>query len=338
MNFTVLHSACVSPEQRFDWWCELISHDVAPARITSEHSADFPASAGSLALGTVRLTTMSFPAIRSQRTPGLIRRSDPEGYELALIQDSDMWISQGRNDSRLKAGDFALWNTSLPYDGRGLSGTGSSFFRAVILYLPRAELPLPPARMDQLLARNMSARDGMGAILAGFLRNVLEQAPALAEQDAERLGTAVWELTTAFLAHRLSVYDRLPPEAKNRMLLARIDTFIEDNLADPRLSPSAIAAHHHISVRCLHYLFRQRQETVAAMIRRRRLEHCHADLTDPRLRTLPIHAVAARWGFTSAAGFSRSFHTAYGITPKEHRHTLLAAPLARKDKEPCAVC
>ncbi|MEV6394703.1 helix-turn-helix domain-containing protein [Streptomyces sp. NPDC051907] len=323
MDFAPLHSTCVPPEHRFDWWCELISRDVAPARITSEHADDFRASAGALDLGPVRLTTMSFPPIRSQRTPALIRHSDPEGYELALLLDSGLWFSQARSDTRLSAGDLALWSTSLPYDGRGLSGTGTGTFSAVILHLPRPLLSVPGEKVEGLLASSMQARSGMGAILSGFLRNVVAQAPSLTAQDTERLGITAWELTNAFLAHRLNAEDRLPPEARTRVLLARISAFIDDNLADPQLSPTAVAAHHHISVRLLHQLFRQRQETVSATIRRRRLEHCHKDLSDPRLHTLPIHAVAARWGLADAAGFSRAFRAAYGVSPREHRHAAL---------------
>ncbi|QCX74198.1 DNA-binding transcriptional activator FeaR [Streptomyces sp. YIM 121038] len=51
--------------------------------------------------------------------------------------------------------------------------------------------------------------------------------------------------------------------ARTRMLLARVDTFIDDNLADPALTPPAVAARHHVSVRTLHTLFRARERTVA---------------------------------------------------------------------------
>lgn len=348
MGYTVLHSTSVPPEQRFEWWCDLISRDVAPVRIQSRHTSDFLADAGALDLGAVQLTTMSFPPIRSLRTPALIRHSDPEGYELALILDSEMWISQSRQESRLSTGDFALWSTSRPYEGQGLSGTGGPLLRGIVLHLARSGFPLPSGRVDRILARAMSGRTGVGAVLAGFLRSVVEQAPSLERPELERLGTAAWELTVAFLAHHLDAHDRLPPEARSRMLLARVNAFIEDNLAEPGLSPASVAAHHGISVRTLHYLFRQRQETVAATIRRRRLARCHAALSDPALRALPVHAIGARWGFTNAVTFSRSFRSAYGITPNEHRRSTLPvppavppsrigpAPLARRIKKDCA--
>ncbi|MFI5571895.1 helix-turn-helix domain-containing protein [Streptomyces sp. NPDC051740] len=74
-----------------------------------------------------------------------------------------------------------------------------------------------------------------------------------------------------------------------------------------------------MSVRTLHQLFRDEPESVAATLRHRRLEHCHADLTDPRLRHRTISETALRWGFQRPADFSRAFRRAYGVSPSEAR-------------------
>ncbi|MDP9861474.1 MULTISPECIES: helix-turn-helix domain-containing protein [Streptosporangium] len=322
MNFIALQSTDLPPGQRFDWWCDLISHDVAPTRITSDHTDDFRATAGAVDLNDLRITTMSFPALRSERTPALIRRSDPEMYELTLITGGEMWISQAGKDARIHAGDLVMWDTSRPYDGRGLEGTS----RAMILHLPRAQLPLPVKKVDELLARRMPARAGMAAILAHYLRSLVRQTSSMALLDVRRLGTLTLDLAMAFLAHRLNAQDRLPLETRQQALRVRIRAFVEHNLADPHLSPAAIAAHHHISVRYLHLLFQRPETTVMAWIRQRRLENCRADLADPRLRAHSIQDIAARWGFTHATDFSRSFRRAYGMSPKDYRHSVLDSP------------
>ncbi|EDY53391.1 helix-turn-helix domain-containing protein [Streptomyces clavuligerus] len=102
-------------------------------------------------------------------------------------------------------------------------------------------------------------------------------------------------------------------------LVERISAFIDRRLGDPALGPGGIAAHHHMSVRSLHLLFRGQPETVSAMIRRRRLERCRADLADPRQRSRTITEIAARWGFRHPAQFSRAFRAAYGTAPRELR-------------------
>nr|WSX47797.1 helix-turn-helix transcriptional regulator [Streptomyces sp. NBC_00974] len=104
---------------------------------------------------------------------------------------------------------------------------------------------------------------------------------------------------------------------------ARIRAFVDHNLPDLRLGPDTIAAHHHISVRLLHSLFQEEPETVAATIRRLRLERSRADLADPRLSHSKVGEIAARWGFRHPADFSRAFRLAYGMPPSDYRRLAL---------------
>lgn len=120
----------------------------------------------------------------------------------------------------------------------------------------------------------------------------------------------------------------------------RIGEFIRRRLGDPGLSPATIAAAHQISLRTLHRLFQQQGTTVAARIRRERLERCRADLSDPLMRSRSIHAIAADWGFTRPADFTRSFRAAYGLTPSDFRHIAgrvpsdLRTPRSGTDRQP----
>jgi AraC-like DNA-binding protein len=127
------------------------------------------------------------------------------------------------------------------------------------------------------------------------------------------------DLFSVALAARLGRDGAVPPGSARGALLQRIQAYIERHLADPGLSPGTVAAAHHISVRYLHKLFQERETTVAGWIRRRRLERCRLDLIDPRLRSRPVGAIGARWGFVNAAHFNNVFRTAYGMTPGEYR-------------------
>lgn len=301
--------------ERFDWWCDLVWQDVARTIITSDHAAAFQAGAETADLGLVKVTAMHFAPIRSLRTRTLIRQSDPEVYELTLIKGDPMWLSQRRNDTAARAGDLLLWDTSQPFDG----GVCGDHAEAIIVHLPRSALSLPSDRIDRLVAQRMPATHGMGAILAAFLTEVLGQASACRPQDLNTLGTVTLDLASAFLAQRVDVTRRLSPETRREVLAARITAFIDRNLADPGLTPAVVAAQHHISLRSLHLLFQPSGESVAATIRRRRLERCRRDLADPRLRHRTIGETAARWGFHRPADFSRAFRGAYGLAPSELR-------------------
>jgi AraC-like DNA-binding protein len=108
--------------------------------------------------------------------------------------------------------------------------------------------------------------------------------------------------------------------------MAQIHAFIRANLGDPDLTPGAIAAAHHISLRYLNKLFQAEGRTVAGWIRERRLERCRRDLAEPRLDDRTIKAIAARWGFTNSAHFSQAFRSAYGLSPREFRQQRATVP------------
>ncbi|MEU3460820.1 helix-turn-helix domain-containing protein [Streptomyces sp. NPDC006733] len=317
-----MDTLALPPAHRFDWWCETVSRGAAPTRISSDHAADFVGRVEMLSAGPLEATSMSFPTLLSERTPALIKQSDPESYELTLIAGGEMSVAQARREAVLSAGEFVMWSSSQPYTGRVSSSADAGLSQGIVLHLRRNLLPFSEDRIRHLLATPMSASQGIGAILAHHLRTVFQEAPRLGEPESARLGAATLQLAYALLAQHLDAHASLEPEARGAVLLARIDAFIDEHLADPHLSPHAVAAGHHVSVRTVHQLFRQREETVSATIRRRRLERCRYDLADPRLDHLPVHAVASRNGLEDPAGFSRSFRQAYGLPPAEYRRTV----------------
>ncbi|MGW6707970.1 helix-turn-helix domain-containing protein [Streptomyces sp. NPDC054956] len=179
-------------------------------------------------------------------------------------------------------------------------------------------------RFDWFLAQRIPTDSGMGAILAQYMRSLAVHGEECGPAELERLGAVALDLVGAALAGRLGAEDEPDERARTEALLARIDAFIGHNLGDPELSPSVVAARHHISLRRLQLLFQERGESVAASVRRRRLERCRADLADPGQPTVPVHAVAVRWGFTNASVFSRLFRDTYGESPSGFRRAAVA--------------
>ncbi|MEU8518966.1 helix-turn-helix domain-containing protein [Streptomyces sp. NPDC048577] len=315
-------------EDRFDWFCEAVSSEVMPVTLSSRHPAGFRAGITDVDLGVVRLSSVACSPVLSRRTPAHIRRGDPENLQLALITRGVFRISQRGSESVISGG-LVLTDTSRPSEGACADGQ----VETVMLQIPRASLALRPDRVDRLLARNLTADTGSGAILAGFLTTLLAHASPCGPQELRAMGSVALELATACLAQQLGDPGLAPAEARAQEARQRVHRFIENNLGDPDLTPQAIADRHGISLRTLHTLFGDQPLTVAAHIRRSRLERAHADLARAELGTHPVQAIAARWGFSSATAFSRAFREAFGLTPTEHRALHRAAP-ARDAQQP----
>ncbi|WP_327302729.1 helix-turn-helix domain-containing protein [Streptomyces sp. NBC_01298] len=322
--WSVVSSGGVPAGERFDWYADIISREVMPAALSSERPAEFQGEAAVVDLGSLRASKFSLSPLRSRRTAALIRRGDPEQYQLALLRKGVTSMSQHRNACTVGAGDLMLWDTSRPSDNTMHAEGGQ--VRATILMLPRDVLPLRPERLERLLARRIPGDRGIAAILASFMTALEDHAAECEPRELARLGSVAVDLATACLAQHLDAEEAIPAEARAEVLLRRIHAFIEHNLGDPELAPPVIAARHTISVRSLHQLFQGQGESVRARIRRRRLEQCRTDLGRPELAAHPVQSIAARWGFSGPEVFSRSFREAYGLTPTEYRALTAVSP------------
>ncbi|MEH1057755.1 helix-turn-helix domain-containing protein [Micromonospora sp. CPCC 206171] len=313
-------TAWLPPAERFDFWQELVARESVPARISSAHAADFIASARVVDLGVVRLGEWRYPSLELDRTRRMIRSTDPELYQLALPLSGHGAMSQQRRSAPLAPSGFNLVDTVRPHgSSHQTEGASAGPLRTLTALVPHAALPLPAHRIEELLAAELPAGSGMGLLLARFLRQVVDHPEQYAPADAAHLDQVALALIAGTLAGRLDDARALPVDVRVTGLRTRIEAFVQRHLADPELTPAAVAAAHHLSLRSLHRLFEGTGTTVAGLIRARRLERCRRDLADPRLGGLPVHEVAARCGFRDRAHFSRAFRARYGMSPREHR-------------------
>ncbi|MER6676778.1 helix-turn-helix domain-containing protein [Streptomyces sp. NPDC000983] len=318
---TVFRSQDVPAQDRFDCWRELVAR-TRVCEATSAHVADFRAELHRMELGEVTVWKTSIPPSRFLRTPrAATSGSDPELYHVTLMLNGGLAVSH--EGGRAVIGPHALTaiDSVRSYDVRAYrAGPQHGFVEGVAVDLPRRMLPLPADRVREVLGRGLPGREGTGALLAGFLLGLEAQAAALTPAEAPRLGTVVLDLVSAWFAQLLDAEDRLPERTRQQALTEQVRAFVQRNLHEPELTPSAIAREHHVSLSHLHRVFTGPDgETVAAWIRAQRLERAHRDLADPALRGTPIQTVAARWGMPRASDFSRMFRAMYGLSPREHR-------------------
>jgi hypothetical protein len=81
----------------------------------------------------------------------------------------------------------------------------------------------------------------------------------------------------------------------------------------------------HISPRYVHLIFSEHGTTVGTWIRSRRLAKCRAELANLR-KDRSVTEIAMDWGFNDVAHFSRSFSSAFGISPREFRRARILSP------------
>jgi AraC-like DNA-binding protein len=307
---------------RFAGWRQCMTDVIAPMEITSPHAEDFWADHRLLRMEDTLLWPTRLHASRYRRTPRLIRQSDPGLLHMTLVLPGSgtVLVEQGGLRSAVGPHDLYFLDISRPSDVRTdeepIVGVGVDF--------PRSLLPLPAGTsLDGVLGRRLSGRQGFGALLNQFVTHLVDQSDVYGHADAPRLNRVLLDLAAGLLSGGLEREAALSPETRTRNLVLTIRSFIGGNLHDPRLTPAAVAAAHHMSTRQLHRLFRQEGTTVAALIRSRRLERARRDLADPALAHTPLHTIAARCGFGAPAHFSRVFRAAHGMSPSDYRYVRL---------------
>jgi AraC-like DNA-binding protein len=205
------------------------------------------------------------------------------------------------------AGDIALWHSQ-----RKAKFTMPEPYRKLCVMVPidkfQEFLPNAAAYDGLRIAANSVAGAMLGNWLSAFADRVVDE-------ECESLASSI-DSTLAVLAATVTSHAReLDIPTEDRQLLG-IMRYMESRLADSTVTGATVAQHFGISLRHLERIFARQHATVAGWRRRRRLEQCRAELSNPSCRKT-ITEIAMDWGFSDAAHFSRLFKATYGMSPRD---------------------
>ncbi|MBN1535775.1 MAG: helix-turn-helix domain-containing protein [Anaerolineales bacterium] len=230
-------------------------------------------------------------------------------YGLLLMLMGHESVECRGNYSLLKPGNFLLWDTTIPTNFRLYSHV-----QKITLFVPQNRMRNALPHVDSLVGKCIDWQSGLGAVASSLISSLSSQAVYLDTRQEHTAAETTLELIAACLwseRHAIGTF-------AGASLLASIKDHIEANLDDPDLNPQSLAQHFGISVRYLHFLFKEEKYSVSHWILERRLERCRSELVRAGL-SKNITDVAFRWGFNDSAHFSRTFKKRYGFSPREYR-------------------
>jgi AraC-like DNA-binding protein len=240
-------------------------------------------------------------------------RSRDAMFFLHLQLEGECVTRQDGRQAVLRPGDFSLCDTTRPYD---LIFDKSN--RMFVLGIPGAVLHRHLGSPESVVSICMQGNKGMSGLVSGLLRSFWSDFRVQPDaMQAQRVLNVALDLMAG-------AYSTVPQATVVRSSLAaahraRILSYIEAHLADPDLTPTAIARACRITTRYLHHLFSDEPETVARYILRRRLEECSKALNTTAQRGRTVTAIAFDHGFNSPTHFGRAFRARFGVTPREYR-------------------
>ena len=292
--------------ERVEAWRQVVAETHLPwriARATPAAGSGYDAWVRRRVVGGLSILDCGCDPCAGSRERPEITRTRVEAVAALLILDGRERIAQGGRVADLGPGDLVLWDGARP-SAFAVPGR----LRKRTLLVPRAELAPRLPRLDRATAVRL--RGPAVGLFAAHLQAVLDAPPLDSAAEAAAALAAV-----ELLAAAAAPAGRAEAGSLRAGVLARARAVAERRLGDPRLGPAALAAACGVSPRTLHQAFEEGGESVAAYVRRRRLERCRDDLLGGRAAT--VAEAALRWGFVSPAHFSRVYRARFGHPPRD---------------------
>lgn len=289
-----------------------VSTSFVPLEVTSDAAHSFRGRLRSRDIDSLHVAEVTATPHVVERTPNLISRADRHYYKISVLLSGTGLLLQDNREAVLQPGDLAIYDTHRPY-----SLVFDEDFRTLVIMFGKDLIDIPPGMISQLTAVRMSGTEGIGSMVVPFLARLVDNLETLDGGTGTRIAHSTLDLITTLYTRELALEHTAAHP--HQALMHRVRNYIDANLAAPDLGPARIAAAHYISTRHLHGLFKEHGTTVAGWIRQRRLHRCRRELCDPVHTGRSIAAIAARWGFSDAAHFSRVFRAEFGQSPSEAR-------------------
>lgn len=310
----LLSTAQVPPAQRVAFWKDIFAVGNQSLQIEtpaeSFHGILTRLSAGALEIASVKSTPLL-----TYRPP-----SETKNFTLQVVHAGHCRLQHAGVDCLARTGDLIVVDASKPYElafSRPLQG--------LVVSLPWERFGGHAKELEALAGRPLNLNTGPAAVLSSFIRTTWSQ---LVERSVADGGTGgeckdwplsasdtIWQLLTSALQGERptqSMHDRAEE------LRRRAAALVNERLAEPGFSSSAIADELDVSARYLQRVFAEAGTTPAQF-----LLACRLDAAAERLRHGGRHAsitdVALECGFNDLSYFSRSFRRRFGVSARNYR-------------------
>jgi AraC-like DNA-binding protein len=312
MQHVRLTTDSLTTPNRLPYWRDFVCDTFVELECDSVSGEQFFGSITNRTLGDIQFSDVDSCAQHVVRTRSKISRSGLDYFLLSLQTHGRGMLAQDGRTATLQPGDFALYDTTRPYDLKFDDGFGQ-----LVLRLPRDMILNQLADAERLTALRVGGARGTGLLASTFIRQLHDSLDTIDSASAARLHASAIDLIATALADHAG---RAAPASESHFILRRrICAFIDAHLEDQRLNCEMIAAAHRISERYLRKIFATSAMSASEWIWSRRLNQARRDLLDPLRAHLSVTAIGYDVGFKDSAHFSRAFKAKFGESPSAYR-------------------
>lgn len=299
--------------RQLESWAEIMAqtHLTLEVSATQRTPAPFVGGVVRRQIGDLTLVDCAAAPFRGHRSEAIIKthaaNEDRLGFQ--FVHKGIETVHDRERELNLTPGSVVMWDGLQPADIEVVQ----PFYKRTLLF-PRSRVLAVCPRLAELDSLPSLEGSGPARLLVRYMNALAAELPTLAPSAAIAAANVALELL------RTVVEPALPAgrAAERAALRADIRSYVRTHLRDADLTPTAIARAFSMSIRGLHALFEDDDDSVAVLVRNERLQRCLEDLQQRNGGS--ITEIAFRWGFCDAAHFSRVFKRRFGATPSEVRH------------------
>jgi hypothetical protein len=193
----LLSTEAVPRNQRLAYWTDMICNVYVQLGCDAVHDGaggDFEGSIRQHTLPGLDVSVVTSAAQRVMRTPGHISRSGDDCFLVSIQARGQGVVRQDGRDAVLAAGDFALYDSTRPYEL-----LFDKAFEQIVLKLPGERLRSELHDTEALTATTVSGREGAGHLLLGMIRTLREDIDTLQPASALAVANGVQSILVAGL-------------------------------------------------------------------------------------------------------------------------------------------
>ena len=299
--------------RRLDAWSDILAttHLAFEVHRTHRTPGDFQGAVTRRPIGDLTLVDCAASPFLGHRGRAVMAPETPQEDVLGfqVVCKGVEAVREGSRVLALEPGDVVVWDGHTATDVEIVE----AFHKRTLLF-PRERVLAVCPRLAELSALPPLDGNGAARLLVRYMHALAIEQPRLEGAAGVAAANAALELL------RAAVEPCVPTSrtAARQTMRADIRRYVRTHLQDPELGPASIARAYSISVRALHALFEDVDESVAGLVRSERLARCLEDLQQRNGGS--VTEIAFRWGFCETAHFSRVFKRRFGVTPSEVRH------------------
>ncbi|NKJ01645.1 helix-turn-helix domain-containing protein [Novosphingobium sp. SG707] len=299
----------------FSHWRDAVCDAVVDLDCAKPSNSPFHGTILSLPMRDLRMIKVAATPHQVTRDRQRASKATEEFVLLSQVVSGSSTLVQGGREARLQAGDFAIYDTTTPYQM-----VLDRPFEMNVVRIERSRFARHVSDISNLTALAVSGRRGTGRIASMLIEETLSQFEDIGDHGARQLNTTMLALIAAALTEAAGErpVDRM--SEPRHLLVQRVIRLVEDELGNEELNCDYIARRLGISDRYLRKLFSERGASLSDMIWDRRLIEAQRQLGQVVTVQKSVTTIAYECGFKDSAHFSRAFRSRFGMSPREFRN------------------